>query len=109
MRLAKAVGLSLAPAYDLVAGLVYADMPIEDSMAMAIGDAFTLNEVSTYEWANMAVQCGLPPALVQKELFSLASKLQEHLAVTAQTVILNLFVLPGYAWFADWFLRRSGR
>lgn len=80
-------GLSLAPAYDLVAGLVYADMPIEDSMAMAIGDAFTLNEVSTYEWANMAVQCGLPPALVQKELFSLASKLQECLAVTAQTVI----------------------
>ena len=31
-------GLSLAPAYDLFCGLVYAELPVEDTFAMAIGD-----------------------------------------------------------------------
>lgn len=45
-------GLSLAPAYDLVCGLVYAELPVEDTFAMAIGDAFTLGELTTYEWVT---------------------------------------------------------
>lgn len=80
-------GLRLAPAYDLVCGLIYADAPIEDSFAMAIGDAFTLGELSTYEWVNLAELCELPPALVQKELTSLCNRVLAELDATTLNTI----------------------
>lgn len=77
-------GLRMAPAYDMVSGLVYAESPIEDTFAMAIGDAFTVDELSTYEWLNMAELCALPPALVQKELTVLSKRALAELEATRQ-------------------------
>lgn len=67
-------GLSLAPTYDLVAGLLYADDQVEDTYAMAIGDAFRPVELTAYEWASFCHVTGLRPAIVQRELASLAKK-----------------------------------
>ncbi|MEN9903086.1 MAG: hypothetical protein RL651_1750 [Pseudomonadota bacterium] len=83
----KYSGLSLAPAYDLVAGLIYADVPVEDSFAMAIGDAFTINDLSTYEWANMAMMCDLPPALVQKEIERMTTAVETAITKTREEVV----------------------
>ena len=80
-------GLSLAPAYDLVCGLVYAELPIEDSFAMAVGDAFTLGELSTFEWVNLAEMCELPPALVQKEVIRMSQRVLATLEKTGRNVI----------------------
>ncbi len=80
-------GLSLAPAYDLVAGLIYADIPVEDTFAMAIGDAFTINDLSTYEWVNMAMMCDLPPALVQKEIERMVTAVETVIAKTRKEVL----------------------
>ncbi len=59
-------GLTLAPAYDLVCGLLCADGHLEDAYAMAIGDAFAPAQLSAYEWAQFAVATQLPPRLVRK-------------------------------------------
>ena len=80
-------GLRMAPAYDMVSGLVYAESPIEDTFAMAIGDAFTVGELSTYEWLNMAELCELPPALVQKELTVLSKRALAELEATCQNTL----------------------
>ncbi len=65
-------GLELAPAYDLVCGLVFAPAGIEDSLAMAIGDNFDPLAVRAYDWAQMASDVGLVPQLVANELARLA-------------------------------------
>lgn len=80
-------GLSLAPAYDLVCGLMYADLTVEDCFAMAVGDAFTLGELSTYEWVNFAETCKLPPALVQKELLGMSQRVLAQLENTRHRVV----------------------
>lgn len=41
---------------------------------MAIGDAFTQNELSPYEWAHFGFLCKLPFRLVARELEGLATK-----------------------------------
>ena len=76
-------GLSLAPAYDLVAGLLYADDRIEDTYAMAIGDAFTPADLSAYEWASFCHSTRLKPKLVQRELTNLARNVLKELADVA--------------------------
>lgn len=80
-------GLRMAPAYDMVSGLVFAESPIEDTFAMAIGDAFTVGELSTYEWLNMAELCELPPALVQKELTVLSKRALAELEATCKNTL----------------------
>ena len=67
-------GLSLAPAYDLVAGLLYADDVVDDTYAMAIGDAFRPEDLSAYEWATFSHYANLKPLLVQRELAGMAQK-----------------------------------
>lgn len=79
--------LSLAPAYDLVCGLVYAELPVEDTFAMAIGDAFTLGELSTYEWVNLSQTCELPPALVQKEVVRMSQRVLAELEKTRRIAV----------------------
>ena len=54
---------------------------------MAIGDAFTVGELSTYEWVNMAELCELPPALVQKELTALSHRVLVELEATRQNTL----------------------
>lgn len=66
-------GLRLAPAYDMVC-MAALDAGFPDVYAMAIGDAFTENELSPYEWAHFGFLCKLPFRLVAHELEGLATK-----------------------------------
>lgn len=61
-------GLALAPGYDFVCCLLYADAHIADTYAMAIGDAFSPSDINAVEWASLCLATGLNPALVRKEL-----------------------------------------
>lgn len=65
-------GLSLAPAYDLVCALAFDRQALAATYAMAIGDAFSEDELCPYEWANFAETCGLKPKLVGRELTRLS-------------------------------------
>ena len=68
-----AAGLILSPAYDLVSGIAFPSESIDKTYAMAIGDAFSADEISPYEWANFATGCKLSLSLVSKELERMAS------------------------------------
>lgn len=59
-------GLSLAPAYDLVCGQAFhaENSLIDNTYAMAIGDAFTSEDLCSYEWANFAKECKLQAKIV---------------------------------------------
>jgi serine/threonine-protein kinase HipA len=61
-------GMRIAPHYDLVSILAFADEKIEDSYAMAIGDAFREKDFTAFEWANFAHGCKLRPQLIAREL-----------------------------------------
>jgi serine/threonine-protein kinase HipA len=63
-----ASGLALSPAYDLVCGIAFQSEAIDKTYAMAIGDAFSANQISPFEWANFATECKLPLKIVSKEL-----------------------------------------
>lgn len=66
-------GLRLAPAYDLVC-MQALDAGFDHSYAMAIGDAFSEEQLSPYEWAHLAYLCKLPFRLVAHELEGMARK-----------------------------------
>jgi serine/threonine-protein kinase HipA len=66
-------GLRLAPAYDLVC-MEALDAGFSNVYAMAIGDAFSEEELTPYEWAHFAHLCKLPFRLVAHELHTLANK-----------------------------------
>jgi len=65
-------GLRLAPAYDLVCGIIYDDERIESTLAMAIGDEFVPQQLRAFDWAVFASQSGLSPRLVAREVSTLA-------------------------------------
>lgn len=74
-----APGLSLAPAYDLVCMEALGYDALHDGYAMAIGDAFTAAELSPFEWASFAHECGLPIRLVSQQLRQLATRVMDSL------------------------------
>ncbi len=67
-------GLTIAPAYDLVSVLALEAAPLETTYAMAVGDAFSAEELSAFEWANFAKGCQLSQRLVSNELSRLAEQ-----------------------------------
>jgi len=67
-------GLRLAPAYDLVCMPALGYDQLSDTYAMAIGDAFTEPELSPFEWAGFAHECGLPIKLVSHQLHELSTR-----------------------------------
>lgn len=69
-----ATGLRLAPAYDLVCTAALDDPQLGNTYAMAIGDAFTLEDLSAFEWASFAKAAGLPGALVGRQLKLIAER-----------------------------------
>lgn len=68
----RSAGLTVAPAYDLVCGLVYAGDNVQDQLAMAIGDNFDPARISAYDWAQLAYENDLVPRLVVQEITRLA-------------------------------------
>ncbi len=65
-------GLTMAPAYDLVSAHGYG-AAIDTSYALAIGDAFSSQELTPHEWAQFAVSAGFKPRFVAAELLRLAA------------------------------------
>lgn len=72
-------GLEPAPWYDLVSVTQYP--AIDHELAMAFGDAFTLNEVGAFQLADFAQRCGIDRRLLKREAARLA-KLAIDLAPT---------------------------
>jgi len=73
-------GLRLAPAYDLVCMPALGYDQLTDTYAMAIGDAFTAAEVTSFEWASFAKECGLPLPMVSHDLERLAIRVMDQLS-----------------------------
>lgn len=61
-------GPTQAPAYDLLCGTLYKTENVSQTYAMAIGDAFSTEELSAYEWAQFCVATRTNPTLVRKEI-----------------------------------------
>lgn len=74
----RAEGLSLAPFYDLVSVVQYRDVYHE--FAMAYGDAFALEDVTPYAWADFAKRAGLARRFLAREMRRMA-KLVERIAL----------------------------
>jgi len=79
-------GLRLAPSYDLVAVCVYPK--VDHELAMAIGDEFDITKVRAYDWAELAMHCGLERRLVAREMTRMARQLRKALP--------ELQAWPGY-------------
>ncbi len=68
-------GLALTPCYDLVSTLAFAGTRLDNNFAMALGDAFTVQELTPFEWAHFAHACGLKPRLVANELKKMLARM----------------------------------
>ena len=67
--------LTVAPAYDLVDVESVAHEHMSTTFAMGIGDAFTADELTPFEWASMAVQCKLAPRHVAARIKAMSARL----------------------------------
>jgi len=72
-------GLQLAPAYDLICIPVLKDEALSANFGMAIGDAFTENEINQAEWLAFAHDCGISPNLVTNTLLDLTQAILKAL------------------------------
>jgi serine/threonine-protein kinase HipA len=69
-------GLDPAPWYDLVSVVQYPG--IDHELAMAWGDAFSLDEVGAFQLADFAQRCGVDRNLLKREAARLARLAAEH-------------------------------
>ncbi|WP_310389960.1 HipA domain-containing protein [Roseateles sp.] len=69
-------GLDPAPWYDLVSVLQYPG--VDHELAMAWGDAFSLDEVGAFQLADFAQRCGIDRNLLKREAARLAKLAVEH-------------------------------
>jgi serine/threonine-protein kinase HipA len=74
-------GLEPAPWYDLVSVVQYPG--IDHELAMAFGDAFSLDEVGAFQLADFAKRCGVDRRLLKREALRLAKLATEHAPVQA--------------------------
>jgi hypothetical protein len=75
----------MAPAYDLVAVRAL-DANLSPGFAMAIGDAFTAQEVTAYEWAHLGYLCGIPFRGVAQVLEDVVQRVHGCVAAVAADV-----------------------
>lgn len=75
-------GLEPAPWYDLVSVVQYPG--ISHELAMAWGDAFSLEEVTAFQLADFAQRCGIDRKLIQRESKRMAKLAMEHAPIQAQ-------------------------
>ena len=74
-------GLEPAPWYDLVSVVQYPD--IDHGLAMAYGDAFSLDEVGAFQLADFAKRCDVDRRLLKREATRLAKLATEHAPMQA--------------------------
>jgi len=77
-------GLEPAPWYDLVSVVQYPG--IDHELAMAFGDAFSLDEVGAFQLADFAKRCGVNRALLKREAARMAKLATEKAPLQAQAV-----------------------
>ncbi len=82
-----AAGPVQAPAYDLVCGALYKADNVSQTYAMAIGDAFSTEELSAYEWAQFCVATEINPTLVRREIERGVKAIRTHLPRVSQEVL----------------------
>jgi serine/threonine-protein kinase HipA len=75
-------GLEPAPWYDLVSVVQYPGLDHE--LAMAWGDAFTLEEVTAFELGDFARRCGIDRQLLRREATRMGKLAIEHAPLQAQ-------------------------
>jgi serine/threonine-protein kinase HipA len=75
-------GLDPAPWYDLVSVVQYPG--IDHELAMAWGDAFSLDEVGAFQLADFAQRCGIDRNLLKREAARLAKLAMAHAPAQAQ-------------------------
>ena len=75
-------GLNPAPWYDLISVMQYPD--IDHELAMAWGDAFSLDEVGAFQLADFAQRCGVDKNLLKREASRLAKLAIAHAPAQAQ-------------------------
>lgn len=80
-------GLQIAPAYDLLSIGIYPREWFPQTLAMAVGDAFAVNDLIPYEWAQMAAQCDIRPRQLTNEIVKLATAIERHAPDVAKQVI----------------------
>lgn len=74
-------GLEPAPWYDLVSVVQYPG--IDHELAMAYGDAFSLDQVGAFQLADFAKRCGVERRLLKREALRLAKLATQHAPVQA--------------------------
>lgn len=82
-------GLQVAPAYDLVSIGIYPETWFPQTFAMAFGDAFTVDELTAYEWAYMAHLCDIKPRLLATEMAKAAANVLREAASVAEQVMIE--------------------
>lgn len=80
-------GLSIAPAYDLVNVGIYDAGRVAQSFAMAVGDAFSTEELTAYHWAFMAQECGIAPSQLVKAIVRMAADIEAAFQGVAERAI----------------------
>jgi serine/threonine-protein kinase HipA len=78
--LVDAQGMRVAPLYDLVCGSVYG----YTDMAQSVGGETNFAVIGKGEWAQLAKDCGVPPALVQRLAKQLLRQVRAKLNTTNQ-------------------------
>ena len=76
-----------APAYDLLCGALYKADNVSQTYAMAIGDAFSTEELSAYEWAQFCVSTNTNPTLVRREIERSVKAIRTRLPRVAEEVL----------------------
>ena len=77
-------GLEPAPWYDLVSVVQYPG--IDHGLAMAFGDAFSLEEVGAFQLADFAKRCGVNRALLKREAARMAKLATAQAPMQAKAV-----------------------
>ena len=73
-----AAGPVQAPAYDLTCSALY-PAQVSQTFAMAVGDAFSTEELSAYEWAQFCAATDTHPTQVRKEIERRVRLIRRHL------------------------------
>lgn len=72
-------GPALAPAYDLVCNALYTER-VNQNLAMAVGDAFLIEEVTALEWAQLCVSSDLNATLIMREIQRMINLIRRSVA-----------------------------
>ena len=74
-------GVSLAPAYDMVCIRALKDAQLSGTLAMAVGEAFTVADITPFDWAQLGQQAGLRPSAMARQMTGLIDRVTEALKV----------------------------